>query len=72
MLEKVKTLFKDPVFWDIFGLLTFSFIVVVAVWSLSTEEPFSRPLRTIFLLIGMAGLMIDSQTVWHRFVKKDK
>lgn len=72
MLEKLKVLLKDPAFWDIFGLFTFSFISIVALWSLSTEEPFSRPLRTIFLLIGAGGLIIDSQMVWRRFVKKDK
>ncbi|MDO8523207.1 MAG: hypothetical protein Q7S12_02905 [bacterium] len=72
MFESFKKLLKEPAFWDIFGLFIYSFIAIVAVRSLSTNLPFSRPLQVIFLLIGMAGLLIDSQTVWRRFIKKDK
>jgi len=72
MLEKIKVLLKDPAFWDIFGLFTFSFISYTAVKSLSTNRPFSKPFVLIFFIIGIAGLLVDGRMVWARWIKGKK
>jgi len=70
MLGKIKVLLKDPAFWDIFGLFTFSFISYTTIKSLSTNQPFSRPFVLIFFVIGIAGLLVDGRMVWERWIKK--
>ena len=72
MLDKIKSLLKDPAFWDIFGLFTFSFILYTTTKSLSTNQPFSRPFVLVFFVIGIAGLLVDGQMVWKRWIKGEK
>ena len=72
MFEKIRTLFKDPAFWDIFGLFTFSFIAYTTIKSIGANEPLERPFVVIFFLIGIAGLLIDGRMVWERWIKREK
>ena len=66
----LKKLLNDPAFFDIFGLITFSFISIVSVKSLVSGEPVSRIALFILLMIGIAGLIVDGRIVWRRFIKR--
>lgn len=70
MIESLKKLLKDPAFFDIFGLLTFSYLAYIAINSLNTEKPIGRPFLVVLLLIAAGGLVVDGHIVWERFIKK--
>ena len=58
-----------PEFFDIFGLATFSFITAVSIWSLKTGKPFPKWAVILFLIIGIAGLIVDGGIVYTTYLK---
>ena len=58
-----------PEFFDIFGLATFSFITIISIWSLKTGKPFPRWAIILFLLIGIAGLIVDGGIVYKTYIR---
>ncbi len=64
----ISTLLKDPAFFDLFGLLTFTFITVISSLSLFKHKEMPRWAVIILLCIGIAGLIVDGVIVWTHFI----
>lgn len=59
-----------PETFDLLGVLTFPFILVVAIWMLNTNQAPPLWLKIIFLIIGVLGTIIDGTIVYIEFIKK--
>ncbi|MBU1037248.1 hypothetical protein KKF32_04455 [Patescibacteria group bacterium] len=59
----------SPAFFDIFGIATFSFIIIVTAYALSTKKRLSRKTLFILLIIGILGLIVDFTIVYSNFLK---
>ncbi len=59
----------QPQFFDIFGLASFTFIIVSSVWALATKKPLPRWTPAIFLLIGIGGIIVDGSIVYFFFLR---
>ena len=64
--------FLRPEFFDIFGVAVFGFIAAVSAWALKTGNPISDPVPVLFLLIGIAGLIVDGVIVYRTYIKKQR
>lgn len=58
-----------PEFFDIFGLLVFSFITILSIWSLRTERAVPVWATIILLLIGISGLIVDGVIVYITYIQ---
>jgi len=61
--------FIRPEFFDIFGLLVFSFITILSIWSLRTERVVPVWATVILLLIGISGLIVDGAIVYITYIQ---
>jgi len=59
---------EDPVFFDYFGLLTFTFLFGVGVWMLKTKNKAYEWIGFLILLIGILGLIVDGFIVIKRII----
>lgn len=59
----------QPEFFDIFGVVFFSFIVVVSLWALKTRKRFSKQILILLLIFGILGAIIDSTIVYLFYLK---
>ncbi len=59
----------QPQFFDIFGIATFTFIVVVTLWSLRSNKPLPKWILTILLVIGILGLLVDGVIVYISYLR---
>ena len=62
--------FIHPEFFDIFGIIAFAFIVLVAAWSLKAREVVPNWALIVLLVIGILGLIVDSAIVYLTYIKK--
>ena len=69
-MEEIEKLMKRPEFYDIFGVPIWVLLVVSTSWSLFSGYPLSKVLMSIFLAIGLAGLVVDGNMVFSKFIRK--
>lgn len=69
---KVPPLLKNPVFYDIFGLIVFTYLAILASYHLTNQTPLSNLNAMIILTIAIAGLIVDGTLVIRTFVRKPK
>ena len=55
-------------FFDIFGLITFTFLIVVGMTILRTKKRLPDWMGYVILLIGILGLIIDGTIVIKTFI----
>jgi hypothetical protein len=48
-----------PEFFDIFGLMVFSFLLIISIWMLRTKKRLPEWVGFVILLISITGLIID-------------
>lgn len=60
---KIPKIFKNPRFYDLFGLPIFLFIMVLSGWMLYTMKFPPRGYIWALLIIGIAGIIIDGVMV---------
>lgn len=65
----MKSKLPKPAFFDIFGIIIFSFLIWVGYNSLNSNQPLSPVVSILLLIIGIAGLIIDSINVFRTYVK---
>ncbi|MFH1053215.1 MAG: hypothetical protein V1740_02245 [Candidatus Woesearchaeota archaeon] len=58
---------KEPQFWDLFGLITFVYIMFISVLLLKGKQ-IPGFLIWILFLIGVVGLMVDMINVYYGFL----
>jgi uncharacterized membrane protein len=68
-MVSVNTLFKKPEVFDVLGLATFIFIIIISSYSLITKIPLPNWSLIILLIIGILGLIIDGMIVYTSFIK---
>lgn len=61
--------FIRPEFFDIFGLVVFSFITILSIWSLRTYKPIPHWALVGLLLIGVSGLVVDGFIVHITYIQ---
>lgn len=64
-LEKIL----KPAFFDIFGIVVFTFLIWVGYTNLNAIQPLNPTLSMIILLIGIAGLIVDTINVFRTYIK---
>lgn len=57
-----------PEFFDIFGILTFMFLISVSLWQLKFKKLPSDWIIIIILIIGILGLVIDTFNVYKGYL----
>ncbi|MBI2639601.1 MAG: hypothetical protein HYW90_01770 [Candidatus Sungbacteria bacterium] len=57
----------QPQFFDIFGILVFGFIIVLAVWGLRFRRPLPRWSLFFLFAVGIAGLFVDGYIVFTTY-----
>jgi len=67
----MQSLFKmiRPEFFDIFGILVFSFLIISSLWGLKTRKPFSQWTLAILFIIGVLGLIVDGTIVFITYLQ---
>ena len=55
-------------FFDIFGLIAFAFLVVIATWALKTKKKLPKWSTIIILKIGLLGLIAEGYVVIKTFI----
>ncbi len=68
MISEIIKLIR-PEFFDIFGILVFSFITSLSVWGLWTKKKFPKWATIILLTIGVLGLIVDGTIVYMTYLK---
>lgn len=61
----------QPEFFDLFGLITFLFIIAFSLWALKVKRPRKRVPRYIFIvlfIVGILGILVDSIIVFINYV----
>mgnify|MGYP001591770657 FL=1 len=66
------SLLKNPVFYDIFGLVVFSYFAILAIYHLTTNTPLTKINAIVILVIALAGLVVDGSMVLKTFIIKQK
>lgn len=66
---KWKRIFT-PEFFDIFGLLTFAFILFIGVYSF--YYPLSFWMSVVLMIIGLLGMIIDGTIVYRTYLRRKK
>ncbi len=59
----------QPSFFDIFGLITFTFITAVSLWALLVKRSLPRWILIILLFIGVGGLIVDGSIVYMIYIR---
>ena len=65
---KIKSM-PNPAFFDIFGILIFTFLIWVGYTNLNEVKPLSPLVAAIILIIGVLGLIIDVINVYRTYIK---
>jgi len=60
---KIPKIFKNPRFYDIFGLPIFSFISLLSIWMLYSSKLPPKWVIWLLLFIGIAGIIVDGTMV---------
>lgn len=63
----MKSLLKNPVFYDIFGLAVFTYLGILAVYHLINQTPLAKVHAIVILCIAIAGLIVDGTFVLKTF-----
>ncbi len=58
-----------PEFYDIFGLVVFTFLGWVALFALRKKQPIPKWAAIVMLCIAIAGLLVDGIIVITTFIK---
>ena len=66
------TFLQKPETYDILGLITFTFITILSIWSLKTKMPMPLWANITLLVIGILGLIIDGSIVYKKFLSKQE
>jgi RsiW-degrading membrane proteinase PrsW (M82 family) len=64
----IELLPQDPEFYDLFGLVVFTFILAISIYSLKTAKPIPKWALIILIIIGIAGLIVDGAIVYSRYL----
>jgi len=59
----------NPAFFDIFGVLTFAFLIWIGYTNLNGIKPLGELIALIILIIGVIGLIIDAINVYMAYIK---
>jgi len=62
--------FLKPEFFDIFGIPTFIFVIVLSYWELKTGAVLPRFIMVILFTLGVLGLATDIYNVYKSFFSK--
>ena len=62
------SIFERPEFYDIFGVFIFTFIIIISIWTLTTNENLPQWILRTLLIIGILGLIIDGTIVYKKFL----
>ena len=54
-----KELISTPEFYDIFGLIIFSYLLSLGIYTLTSKKKFPKLIGVSLILIGIAGLIVD-------------
>lgn len=66
--EEIREEINRPEFFDIFGVLAFTFIIIISLLRLFyLERLFDWVIMTL-LVIGILGLIVDGRTVIKRYL----
>lgn len=68
----IPRLFKNPIFYDIFGIAVFSYLAILASHHLTTATPLAKTNAIVLLLIAIAGLIVDGSMIIKTFILKQK
>lgn len=68
----MKKLLRNPVFYDIFGILVFLYIGTIALLNVLKDIPLSKTNAYLLLGIALAGLIVDGTFVITTFLRKPK
>ena len=60
--------FLTPEFFDIFGILTFMFLIFVSLWLLKFKKLPSDWIIIIILIISILGFLIDTFNVYRGYL----
>jgi len=66
----MKTIKITPEFFDIFGLITFTYLGALGIWALKSSEKLPDWTAYLLVLIGIAGLIIDGTIVYKTYLKR--
>jgi heme/copper-type cytochrome/quinol oxidase subunit 4 len=58
----------SPAFFDIFGFLAFVFLTILSLMLLKTKKLPAKWVLVIFLIISLAGLIVDGLIVFQNFI----
>jgi hypothetical protein len=58
----------SPAFFDIFGLITFSLLIALAVWELRTKKQTPNWIGYSILTIAILGLIVDGFNVIKEYL----
>lgn len=62
-------IFQNPEWFDIFGLITFPFILAISVWALRSKSPLPEWVISLLFFIGLIGVIVDGVIVYTFFLK---
>ncbi len=58
----------NPVFFDIFGLIVFTFLFITGISMLKSKEKMPDWVGFIILIIGVLGLIVDGVMVFKEYI----
>jgi uncharacterized membrane protein len=65
----MSSILTQPEFYDIFGFITFTLLIIIAIYSFKTKKPLKPWMNYFLLIIGILGLIVDGIIVFTTFAK---
>jgi hypothetical protein len=65
---KLDISFIRPEFFDIFGVIIFSYIILISVKALKKNKKLTKKELIILLIIGTLGLIVDGTIIYKTYL----